>query len=40
MLLHVVLSSKGFVADRAMDTLLASVLLAMTSRMPRSGECS
>ncbi len=40
MLFHVVLARKGFVADGAMDPLLASVLLSMTRSVARGGECS
>lgn len=39
MLLHVVLAGESLVADRAMHTFLPRVLLAVTSSMPRRGEC-
>ena len=37
-LLHIVLSGKGLVADGTVHTLFASVLLAMTRGMPGCGE--
>ena len=39
MLLHVVLASEGFVADRAVDTLFACMLFAMAGGMARGSEC-
>jgi hypothetical protein len=39
-LLHIVLSSECLVADGAMHTLLAGVLLAMAGGVTRGRECS